>query len=449
MWIPTVNHLPIPFDEPQKGGVRDADISDIIGRPFKIKIKTKERNIEIYTQNEKESKKFDLFLTLYFEKYSHNGMIKYSFESKFFENGEFGFDDKSFPGVVYHIIKEFYHIHEFHEDETDSALLPYLSKEDININEPDNDAIKHYLKNYEKIILVLVNLAREYARTVIDEEKKNPEFVLKDFGTFINMYIMVRGYDAYLHSLYKSIYNKKCHTYNEDEKEMRRCAFNIENSVRYFNVLFTFFDTKIRKNNTISILKNVEENLRKSEESLNRIGETLENSKKSIETSEQTLKTTEKALKTSEESLKRIGETLENSKKSIETSEQTLKTAEKALKTSEETLKTSELTLQSSFINIKKTSESAADSTKWAKRGIIFSLIFSLASIWYSIYLSSQSSKELKETSTNLENSFNSSMKMTEQNLDSVILQMPTKSELLRIDSILRNNTPPNSSNRK
>lgn len=225
---------------------------------------------------------------------------------------------------------------------------------------------------------------------------------------------MVRGYDAYLHSLYKSIYNKKCHTSNEDEKEMRRCAFNIENSVRYFNVLFILFDTKIRKNNTLSILKNVEANLTKSEENLSRVGETLNNSKKSLETSEQTLKTTEQALRTSEE-----------------------------------TLKTSERVLQSSNTNIEKTKEAAHDSTKWAIRGIIFSAIFSLASIWYSICVSNSSSKELKETSTKLENSFKNSMETTEQNLDSVMMQMPTKSELLRIDSILRNNIPQNSDKRK
>lgn len=414
LWIPTVNHLKINFEEPHNDGIKIADISDIIGRPFKIKIQTNGKNIDILTQNEIESDTFDSFITLHFEKFSHNGMIKYSFEPKFFEDGEFGFDDESFPGVVYHIIKEFYHIHEFHEDETDSSLLPYLSKKDINISEPDNEAIKHYLENYEKIILVLVNLAREYSRTVIDKRKKDPEFVQKDFDTFFKMYIMVRGYDAYLHSLYKSIYNKKCHISNEDEKEMRRCAFNIENSVRYFNVLFTFFDTQIRKNNTISILKNVEENLRKSEESLNRVGETLENSKKSIETSEQTLKTTEQGLKTSEE-----------------------------------TLKTSELTLKNSTTNIVETKDAANKSTKWAIAGIVFSAIMSIVSISYSIYLSNLSSKELKETSVNLDMSFKNSMETTECKLDSLLRELPTKSEFLKMDSVQNKNIPHNSDKRK
>ena len=225
---------------------------------------------------------------------------------------------------------------------------------------------------------------------------------------------MVRGYDAYLHSLYKSIYNKKCHISNEDEKEMRRSAFNIENSVRYFNVLFTFFDTQIRKNNTISILRNVGENLRKSEENLNRVGETLENSKKSIETSEQTLKTTEQALKTSEETLK----------------------------TSEETLKTSELTLKNSNTNIEETKDAANKSTKWAIAGIIFSAIMSIASISYSIYLSNLSSKELKESSAALDISFKNSMETTECKLDSLIRELPTKSEFLKMDSVQSNNIP-------
>ncbi len=395
MWIPTVNHIPIPFDDPHNEGVKIADISDIIGRPFKIKVETDGNNINILTQNEKNPEIFDLFITLYYEKSSHNGMIKYSFEPKFFENGKFGFDDKSFPEVVYHIIKSFYHIHEFHEDETDSSLLPYLCKEDININEPDNKAIRHYLLNHEKIILVLVNLAREYAREVIDAEKRNPDFVLKDFGTFINLYIMVLGYDAYFHSLYKSIYNKNCHISNENEKRMRRCAFNIENSVRYFKVLFTFFDTKIRKNNTITILQNAERNLLNSEESLRGIGETLENSKKSLHTSEQTLQSS-----------------LQNIEKTKDA--------------------------------IKKTTDAAKDSTKWARRGIIFSALLSLISILYSIHLSNESSKELKETSTTQEQSLKNTIEKTDHKIDSLLQLLPAYNVELDKTSIQNKNIPNN-----
>jgi len=384
LWIPTVNHIPIPFDNPHNEGVKVADISDIIGRPFKIKVETDGYNINILTQNEKNPEIFDSFITLYYEKSSHNGMVKYSFEPKYLANGKFGFDENAFPEVVYHIIKSFYHIHEFHEDETDSSLLPYLSKEDLNITEPDNKAIRHYLLNHEKIILVLVNLAREYAREVIDAEKSNPDFVLKEFGTFINMYIMVLGYDTYFHSLYKSIYNKNCHISNDNEKRMRRCAFNIENSVKYFKVLFTFFDTKIRKNNTISLLQNVEKNLRNSEESLQRIGETLENSKKSLNTSERTLKT--------------------------------------------------------SLENIKKTKDAAKDSTKWAIRGIIFSVLVSLISILYSMYLSNESSKELKETSTRQELSLKNTMENTDNKIDSLLHLLPNSNKISIPNTNISNN---------
>lgn len=126
LWIPTVVHTPIPFSSPFHGGERVENISDIPDEEFLIKVKTIERNVDILISKEDDPTQFELFLTLDYVDFSHNGMIKYSFEPKLLGGGEFGFDKDTFPEIVYHIIKSFYHIHEFHEDESDSSLKPYL-----------------------------------------------------------------------------------------------------------------------------------------------------------------------------------------------------------------------------------------------------------------------------------------------------------------------------------
>ena len=38
LWIPTVNHIPIPFDNPLFGGVKDFNISDDPSEPFFVRV---------------------------------------------------------------------------------------------------------------------------------------------------------------------------------------------------------------------------------------------------------------------------------------------------------------------------------------------------------------------------------------------------------------------------
>lgn len=295
LWIPTVNHIPIPFENPYHNGELTINISDIEESPFPIKIKANGKNIDIYLSTEDSVDVFELFLTLRYEDSSHNGLVKYSFEEKFLEDSDFGFSAKNFPEAIYHLIKSFYHVHEFHEDESDSSLQPYVCSEDIDIRQYDNAALHHYLKNYERSVLGLVNSAKKFLRHVVDLEdleKEQPGTTIREYEAFPNMYIMVLGYDTYIRSLYNSIYNRECRTTNEQTKQLRRIAFNIENSVRYFNVLYVFFDTKIRKTHNISILKKAEENLKG-------IGKNLKASEETLQTSFLNINETKRAAKTS------------------------------------------------------------------------------------------------------------------------------------------------------
>lgn len=262
LWIPTVNHLPIEFDAPCHSGVQRMDISDIPEAPLEIEVRINGRDILISIQDENDSAVFNHFITLEYLDSSHNGMVKYSFEPRRLSGNGFGFDEHTFPEAVYHIIKGFYHVHEFHEEENDSSISAYISARDINIHEANNAALRHYLKEHEQTVLNLVKWGKNFLRTVIDLEKRYPEAAdSKIYEIFPRMYVMALGYNAYIHSLYDSVYNSECRVTNSTVKEMRRRAFNIENSVRYFNVLKVFFDIRIRQLNTKAVLKKAENSI--------------------------------------------------------------------------------------------------------------------------------------------------------------------------------------------
>lgn len=350
LWIPTVNHISIPFEKPYHNGELTLNISDIENMPFPIRIKANEKDIEIFVSKKDCPKDFELFLTLKYEDSSHNGMIKYSFEEKFLGNGDFGFSKENFPEAVYHMIKSLYHVHEFHEDESDSSLQPYVNDEDVNIRTPDNAALRHYLTNHERTVLGLVNSAKKFLRHVIDLEKRCPNTTIKEYEAFPNMYVMALGYDAYIRSLYNSVYNRECHTTNEEKKQLRRRAFNIENSIRYFNVLYVFFDTKIRKAHNLSILKKAEKNL------------------------------------------------------------------------------------QTSLYNIEETRKAAKSSTRLAIISIVLSFFIGIFSIFYSIKLSKDSSRELLETRIQLEKTITKSVKENEGRFDAAIKIMRSYQDTIRHD---------------
>lgn len=353
LWIPTVNHIPIPFDSPLHGGERKFNISDNPSEPFFVMVKTMGRDIDIRIQKEHTTSEFEHFLTLQYLDFSHNGMVKYSFDDKFLENSEFGFDDKTFPEAIYHLIKSFYHIHEFHEDESDSSFKPFVSAEDIDIHERDNLALRHYLRNYEKAILNLVNSAKRLLRHVTDLEKNGEGHEsIREYESFPDMYVMALGYDTYIRSLFESVYNKECRITNED-KELRRRAFNLENSVRYFNALYVYFDTRIRQKNYVSILKKAEDNLKNSEESLRRLETNLQATQASLNLSQQNLDTAGSTFRTSES-------------------------------------------------NLTETKNAAKSSTKWAIASILLSGVFSIAGILYSIKTSNDSSKQLEKVKSEL-----------------------------------------------
>jgi len=268
LWIPTISHTQIPFDNPYHKELEN-NISDIPNEEFKVKLRLHNKDIEVYIQDENNNNAFILFTTLYFVDFSHNGIVKYSFtEASLGEDG-FRFTSDTFPEIIYHMIKSFYHIHEFHESESDSSLQPFVSKEDINIHDMDNIAIHHYLESHEEAILNLVKNARAFLQTAKEKElNKKDASIIREYYAFPNMYVMALGYDTYLSSIYNSVYNSKCRISAEKSKYRQR-AFNIKNSIKYFHVLNTVFNEKIRETNTLRVLQKAEENLKAITKSAN------------------------------------------------------------------------------------------------------------------------------------------------------------------------------------
>lgn len=72
LWIPTVNHIPIQFDNPINGGCREINISDNPSEEFIVRIVAKGRDIDVLLQNEDAPSEFNHFITLNYEDSSHN-----------------------------------------------------------------------------------------------------------------------------------------------------------------------------------------------------------------------------------------------------------------------------------------------------------------------------------------------------------------------------------------
>lgn len=362
LWIPTIAHRSIVGITPFKQKI-ERNISDIEGNIFKIEVSLRGKDIDVSIVDPDSSK--SLLVNLFYIDDSRNGMVEYSYEETSIKkegSDGFEFSSKNFPEAVYHIIKEFYHIHEFHDPECDSSLAPYISNEKVDIHNNDNLALQHYLKCYERVLSNMVEAARYGLQMIREKQRENKGSEIKAYNSYARMSILAKGYEAYLNALYDSVYNTQCRMHcnmlggmqdvmqkedtsqNEPQnkrkeilKEMRRRAFNIENAIKYFAALDYEFYINVQQHNTIKI-----------------INHTVENANKNMDA------------------------TLNSSKLAIEA-------------TSAENQRT-----------IKEIANSSRSSIKWAVISITVGFVFSLAATLYSSYLSRMSSIELQDTKTEL-----------------------------------------------
>ena len=285
LWIPTKTHRPVTASPIQRTITRN--ISDIEGSElyieavlqdnFDIDISILEPSEEASsfkesTQSNPERKgQKNHFLTLVHIDHSHNGLVEYCYEESYLDpNNPSGlkFTDKEFPEAIYHIIKEFYHKHEFHDAENDTDLSPFISDTQINLKENDNPALKHYLERYETVLNDLIKPIQR-ARDILKHKH-----IMKNYSSFGKLILKAKGYEVYLNVLYGSIYNTKCKLGNnyyqdappydpdghaeltETQKDMRRRAFNIENLINYFEACGQEFNINVQQHNLMEQIRN-------------------------------------------------------------------------------------------------------------------------------------------------------------------------------------------------
>ena len=269
VWIPVINHSLNFIKKPLNRIIR-ANISDNPDEEFMMKLELlRNHNIKIYLQLTPDNPEYTYFSTIYFQQASNNGLIKYKFKEKSISEPEFIMKVDDFPVDLGTLITGLYHSHEFHKDladrnsvKEDESLLPvYLSYANIDIHSKNNPAIVHYLNAFAESLKIQI----DDVKTLLKKESnlKNPNDKLNHYKVFPSLFVTAKGYKSYLNYLYYSIYNTKCNISSKN-KELRRIAYNIENSLEYLTVLNLYYKNKIEDTHYIRIFDKITRDARNS-----------------------------------------------------------------------------------------------------------------------------------------------------------------------------------------
>jgi len=184
---------------------------------------------------------------------SRNGLVKYEYDDKSLPNMDNDDSLKAFWYAIYHNAKGFYHLHEFHLEETDSILSPYLG--DCNIKTDDNDAIHHYIDQYlekfEKIDNVVQVMQKDISKDIWLTS------MLEYQKELIRLSYSAEGDFLYCKSLLSSKYFKN----NHKEKENKDKELRIRGYINKINIkkshIQNLINLKITKRNRIIALISV------------------------------------------------------------------------------------------------------------------------------------------------------------------------------------------------
>lgn len=257
LWMPTIIHQ--DFMEPYFRESKIMEISDNVSvapddSKLYVKLLMVDMDIQIlvykddgYRYNKQDD---SLTITLRHSDHSHNGMFFYTVETEI-ENHPLIYNSASgeyhFPCDLYHGIKEFYHKHAYHKvSDGDSTIYPYVSKTPINIKQPDNAVICHYLKLYEKKFINDFEYLQFNFSTLVNGgifQKLLFFFGLRRHHSFYRIATKMKGDKTYYNALYMSCYNTKVKLErsdpedSEEEKSHKRSAFNIENIIQSVDIM--------------------------------------------------------------------------------------------------------------------------------------------------------------------------------------------------------------------
>lgn len=229
LWIPTIVYS---GSLEVKRTVIERNISDIPDN-FNI-VKTELLSNGDIDISSKHNEEYEHIIRIERKAVSSNGLMLFRYESTGGDTG-FRFTREEFPTAVYHMIKGFYHNHDFHEIGEDSTLPPFLSSRNVNIKAKDNPALLHYLKAYSEVIENSVRYLHLAMGKVRSDKKTEVRPEIRSRIERRCLYAI--GFDVYMGVLYRSKYNTKCRPANLDDKDWRHRACNIENGIRYIHTI--------------------------------------------------------------------------------------------------------------------------------------------------------------------------------------------------------------------
>lgn len=186
---------------------------------------------------------------------SHNGLIQYYYEADN-RNHEAKFISEAIPNAIYHLIKSFFHAHEYHHPQGDSTLFAFSSKKEVDIKGQDNEALMHYLEQYEKKF-------RGYRKSAFEQlqyiEEKNEESADEYYINYLRRHSHLDslcdkalGESLYYETLLYSWYNgsckhnreghhlnscQNCDTQSESCKRLHRLALNTKNAIDSIRII--------------------------------------------------------------------------------------------------------------------------------------------------------------------------------------------------------------------
>ena len=256
LWIPTIVYRDLKVVSET---TKETNISDVEGKLLNVRVRLLEdESIDIDISSDVASG-YKHYITLNFIKPSYNGLRLYSYEynaNPQFDAG-FRFTDETFPEAIYHIIKEFYHEHDFHEPANDASLIAYTSGCAVDIQDDDNPALAHYLQRYEFVLQSMVENIHLWLESIREKE----DIEDKIFTSFPKICLKARGYEVYMDALYRSRYNKKCRVDCYADRELRQRAFNIENAQKYIKAAEYEYSVKYKHNSTRVLQAIAEKNM--------------------------------------------------------------------------------------------------------------------------------------------------------------------------------------------
>lgn len=202
-WIPVESKVDFSILCPDLGSIKSQNITDEVETPTNL------LTLEIITNNNlKVSYQENEFL-LELHSYDEYGYFTYSYEENI--------DQELLKIQIYHLFKEFYHIHKNHHDEEDALVEAYISSF-FEIEKIKNYYIENYIlkfESYEKILYEFLEDDKIEDNSFDIEELSNLKFYLlkakneMSYAKFISQqsdnYEKMISYENNLNNLYENL----------------------------------------------------------------------------------------------------------------------------------------------------------------------------------------------------------------------------------------------------